>query len=206
MTRTFIAFVLFCCTGLFSYSQNEKWQVYPAYSEAVQLEAAGSYLYCIMKGSGTIGSKTGNLVRYDVEDGSVETFDCLHDLNDKEISHISYNPATESLFLVYATGNVDLIDNDGDVHNITALKDNSIMGESVYGIGHYGEKVFLCTDRGIIELDAYEAVVRETYHLSGIKPYSFAEIDEMFYVATNHGLFKFSAITVSKSLSPIRLF
>ena len=55
------------------------------------------------------------------------------------------------------------------------------MGESVYGIGHYGEKIFLCMDKGIVELDTHEAVVRETYHLSGIKPYSFAEIDEMFY-------------------------
>ena len=113
--------------------------MYPAYTEAVQVEVAGDYLYCVMKGSGTIGSITGNLVRYDVEDGSVETFDCLHVLNDKEIYHISYNSTTESLLLVYATGNLDLIDNDGDVHNITALMDKSIMGESVYGIGHYGE-------------------------------------------------------------------
>ena len=190
-----IAFILFCYTCLFSYSQVEKWQVYPAYSEPLQLEAAGNYLYCIMKGSGTIDSKTGNLLRYDVEDGSVETFDCLHALSDKEISHISYNSATESLLVIYATGNVDLIDNDGDVHNITALKDNSIMGESVYGIGHYGKKIYLCTDRGIVELDAYEAIVRETYHLSGNKPFSFAEINEKFYVATNHGLFKFSAMS-----------
>ncbi len=195
MKRTFVAFLLFCCTCLLSYSQNEKWQVYPAYTEAVQVEVAGDYLYCVMKGSGIVGSTTGNLVRYDTEDGSVKTYDCLHDLNDKEIYHISYNSTTESLLLVYATGNLDLIDIDGDVHNITALMDKSIMGESVYGIGHYGEKIFLCMDKGIIELDSHEAVVRETYHLSGIKPYSFAEIDGMFYVATNHGLFKFSAIS-----------
>ena len=75
--------------------------MYPAYSEAVQVEAAGNYLYCIMKGSGTIDSKTGNLVRYDVEDGSVKTYNCLNELSDKEIACISYNEATKRLVIIY---------------------------------------------------------------------------------------------------------
>ena len=82
MRRILLFIISFICACHFSYSQNERWQVYPAYTEAMQVEAAGNYLYCIMKGSGTIGSNTGNLVRYDVEDGSVKTYDCLNDLND----------------------------------------------------------------------------------------------------------------------------
>ena len=101
--------------------------MYLSYSEAVQVEAADNFLYCIMKGSGIQGATSGNLVRYDTDDGSIRTFDCLHDLNDKEISHISYNKETGRLLIVYETGNIDLLDADADVVNIPALMDNSIL-------------------------------------------------------------------------------
>lgn len=187
-----IILAFFLCTCLLSYSQNEGWQVYPAYTEAVQVEAAGNYLYCIMKGSGTINSNAGNLVRYDVEDGSVKTYDCLHELNDKEISRISYNKATGRLFIIYNTGNIDLLDSDGNVINISALKDHSILGEMVNGLFHYGKDVYLCTDKSIIELNIEDAIVEETYQTVGVKIYSMAEVNEFFYIATDRGLYKIS--------------
>ena len=73
--------------------------MYPAYTEAVQVEVAGDYLYCVMKGSGTVGSTTGNLVRYDTEDGSVKTYDCLHELHDKEVMYVSYNNSVGRLVI-----------------------------------------------------------------------------------------------------------
>ena len=162
--RRLIFFALFYYTCLFSYSQNERWQVYPAYSEAVQVEAAGNYLYCVMRGSGTINSNTGNLVRYDIEDGSVKTYDCLHELSDKEISRISYNSHSGRLFILYDNGNIDLLDLDGDVYNIFALKDKYILAEEIKGICHIAERVFLCINNGIIEINSEEAVVNETYN------------------------------------------
>ena len=184
--------VLFMCTCLFSYAQNEGWQVYPAYTEAVQVEAAGNYLYCIMKGSGMINSNTGNLVRHDVEDGSVKTYDCLHELNDKEISRISYNEATGRLLVLYTTGNIDLLDADDNVVNISALKDHSILGDMVNGLFHSGNDVYLCTDKSIIELNTEDAIVEETYQTVGAKVYSMAEINDFFYIATDRGLYKIS--------------
>lgn len=178
-------------TCLFSNAQNEGWQVYPAYSEAVQVEAAGNYLYCIMKGSGTVNSKTGNLIRYDVEDGSVKTYDCLHELNDKEISRISYNEASGRLLVLYTTGNIDLLDADDNVVNISALKDKMISGEEIQGISHIAEKVFLCTANGIIEMDSKEAVINENYKVEG-GAFSVVVQDDMMYVSTSNGLFRFS--------------
>ena len=153
MRRLFLFITYLICTCHVSFSQSERWQVYPAYTEAVQVEAADNYLYCIMKGSGTINSNTGNLVRYDVEDGSVKTYDCLHELNDKEISRISYNEATGRLLVLYTTGNIDLLDADDNVVNISALSDASIYGERIKNISHIGKYVYLCLDFEIIEID-----------------------------------------------------
>ncbi len=187
--------VLFMCTCLFSYAQNEGWQVYPAYTEAVQVEAAGNYLYCIMKGSGTINSNTGNLVRYDVEDGSVKTYDCLHELNDKEISRISYNEATGRLLVLYTTGNIDLLDADDNVVNISALKDANILGERVNSISNIDKFAYLCMDFGIIELDLELVVVLETYR-TGTPVLSMQYADGRIFIARKDGLFEVDAISM----------
>lgn len=191
MSRTTLFFILSICTCLFSYSQTEGWQVYPSYSEPVRIQAAGDYIYSVTKGSGTAEARTGNLVRYDITDGSIQTYDCLHGLNDKEIAHISYNKATGRLLVVYSTGNIDLLDADDEVVNISALMDNSILGGNVNGIGHVGGMAYLCSETGIIAIDCSEAVVRETYRSMDGRTYSMAELNDMLYVATSRGLYRF---------------
>lgn len=193
MPRALSLFILSIYTCLFSYSQTEGWQVYPSYSEPVSLQPAGDFLYCITKGSGTTDSRTGNLVRYDITDGSVRTYDCLHDLNDKEIAQISYNRATDRLLILYSSGNIDLLDADDEVINISALKDNSILGVNVNDIAQVGDTAYLCTEIGIIAVDCREAVVLETYRSMGGRAYSLLELDGTMYVSTGQGLYKFPA-------------
>ena len=193
--RLLVVLTYFLGTCLFSYSQNEGWQVYPAYSEAVQVEAAGNYLYCIMKGSGTIDSKTGNLVRYDVEDGSVKTYDCLHELSDKEISRISYNEATGRLLVLYSSGNIDLLDAEDNFINISALKDASIFGERVNSISHVGKYAYLCMDFDIIEVDMDLGVVCETFKNS-VTVFSIQSLGNKIYVSRSDGLYQISDRTM----------
>lgn len=190
MQKKILLTIIGLYTCLFSFADIERWQVYPSYREAMQVEAAGNYLYCIMKGSGTVDSRTGNLVRYDVGDGSVKTYDCLNELSDKEISRISYNSATGRLLVIYTSGNIDLLDDEGGIVNIYALQDNSILGEMINGVSHFGHIAYLCTDNSIIELDVKDALIVETYKSIGTKAYSMAGIDDMFYVSTSDGLYK----------------
>lgn len=194
MRRILLFIISFICACHFSYSQNEKWQVYPAYTEAMQVEAAGNYLYCVMKGSGTKDSNTGNLVRYDVEDGSVKTYDCLNELNDKEIAKISYNEATGRLLIVYTTGNIDLLGDDDEVVNVTALMDASVLAESINSITNIGKKAYICVDFGIIELDTENEVVLETYKV-GTSVSSIQVVGEKTYVARSDGFFHVESVS-----------
>ena len=187
MKRTFVAFLLFCCTCLLSYSQNEKWQVYPAYTEAVQVEVAGDYLFCVMKGSGAKGTISGNLVRYDLEDGSIRTYDCLHELSDKEVLHVSYNKSTERLVVVYENGNVDLVDAYSRVVNQTALKESSIPGASINSINHFDDIAYLCTSEFIIKLDVAEGIVLDAYKV-GQAVYGLFNIGDKIYIALSDGI------------------
>lgn len=194
MHRIILFIVLFINTCLFSYSQNERWQVYPAYREAVQVEAADNYLYCIMKGCGTIQSNTGNLVRYDVEDGSVKTYDCLNELSEKEIAHISYNRQSRRLLIIYNNGNIDLLDADNNVVNISALRDASIFGETVNGISNIGKFTYLCFDFGIIEIDTELGVIHETYKTDS-PVLSIQSLCGWIYVSRMDGLFQVDDIS-----------
>lgn len=181
--------ILLSCTCYPSYSKTEGWQVYPSYSEAVQVEVAGNFLYCIMRGSGTINSNSGNLVRYDIEDESIKTFDCLSDLSDKEITRISHNRATERLIIIYKSGSIDLLDADDETLNISALKESSISGERVYNVNHIEEIAYICTDNSIIELDAQECVIRETYKTE-IPACGIFQLNKNLYIALKDGIYQ----------------
>lgn len=178
----------FFYTCFFSYSQIEGWQVYPSYSEPVQVESAGDYVYCIMKGSGTIDSNSGNLVRLDIEDGSIKVFDCLNDLNDKEICKVSYNYSSRTLVILYESGNIDLLKDDGTVINISALNENQIYGRQINSVSHVGNIAYLCTGFGFVKVDLEENIIRDTYmHETPI--YSVHTIEERVYIAKADGFF-----------------
>ena len=161
--------------------------MYPAYTEVVQVEVADNSLYCVMKGSGTRGTVSGNLVRYDLEDGSIKTYDCLHDLSDKEVLHVSYNKYTERLVVVYDNGNIDLIDTSGQVVNQTALKDSSIPGASIYSVNHLDGVSYLCTSDYIIKLDVAEGIVLDSYKV-GQAVYGLFNIEDKIYIALGDGI------------------
>lgn len=191
--RFVISLIFFSYTCLFSYSQNEGWQVYPAYREPAQVEAAENYLYCIMKGSGTRESNTGNLVRYDTEDGSVKTYDCLNELSDKEIFTVSYNPSTHRLLVLYANGNIDILCQDDEIINISSLKANLILGDAVRSISHIGDEVFLLTPEHIIIVDVAECVIRQSFKVANNVRGVFG-IDNVIYVANSDGIYKLGNI------------
>jgi hypothetical protein len=183
--------ILYICH--FSFAQTEKWQVYPSYTEAVQVEVAGNRIYAIMKGSGTVNSTSGNLVRYDIEDGSVKTYDCLHDLSDKEIAHISYNKTTDRLVIVYVNGNIDLLDADDNVYNISALKEKVMSGEIINQISHFEKKTYLSSQVGIIEVDTRECVILSLFS-NGLYVYGIQFLQNKAYVSTKEGLYRIESI------------
>lgn len=167
--------------------------MYLSYTEPLQIEAAGDCLYVVMKGSGTRDSYTGNLVRYDLEDSSVKTYDCLNELSDKEIAHISYNSTTERLVIVYVNGNIDLLDADDNVCNISALKEKSIPGTAINQISHKDAKTYLSLKTGIVEIDTREGVVLAQY-LTGMNVYAIQFLMGKPFVSTSEGLYKVESV------------
>ncbi len=187
--------VLLLCTCLFSHAYDGKWQVYPSYTHAAQVVCGGNYVYSVMTGMGQIDiyitgqpKTSGNLVRYDLEDGSIRTYDCLNDLNSQHINTLSYNELSHRLLLLYDDDNIDLLDDDDEVINMPFLKNSTLADKEVISICQCGTEAYLCTNWGFIDIDTREAVVRETYKVNA-KVIGVSLVDEIYYIGTDKGLY-----------------
>ena len=156
------------------------WKMYLSYCIATQSEVSGSKIYSLMN---------GNLLTYDTEDGEVRTYDHLTTLSDVGISHIAYSKEAEKLLIVYNDCNIDLLDKNDNVENLSALKDKRILNKEVADAYIDGSIAYLATGFGIVEVDMKEGVFRNTYKLDHAVN-SIAASDDAIFIGTPDGLFK----------------
>ncbi len=156
------------------------WRMYLSYQIATKSDVGGSIIYSLMN---------GNLLSYDTEDGEVRTYDRLNTLSDICITHIAYSKEAKKLLIVYEDSNIDLLDEEGNVQNLSALKDKRILGKEVVDICVNGAMAYIATGFGIVEVDMKEGVFRNNYKLSfTIK--GIAASDEALFISTSEGLFR----------------
>ncbi len=156
------------------------WRMYLSYQIATKSAVSGSIIYSLMN---------GNLLSYDTEDGEVQTYDQLRQLSDVNIAYIAYSKAAGKLLIVYSNSNIDLLDGDGNVQNLSALKDKSILGKEVSYVSINGSMAYLATGFGFVEVDMKEGVFRNTYKLGKALQCIAASDDEVFF-ATSDGVFQ----------------
>ena len=140
------------------------WNVYPSYMNATQNVTTGSYVFGLMN---------GNLLRYDTDDQTVETYNSLEHLSDMGISHIAWCQDAKTLVIVYTNGNIDLMDLDNNVWNLDDLKKSSLNNKTINGICIDGTTAYVCTDFGFLDVDVAGHVIMDTYvlgrHTTGVK-------------------------------------
>ena len=156
------------------------WRMYLSYQIATQSAVSGSIIYSLMN---------GNLLSYDTEDGEVRTYDLLNELSDVNIAYIAYSKAAGKLLIVYSNSNIDLLDGEGNVQNLSALKDKSILGKEISYVSISGSMAYLVTGFGFVEVDMKEGVFRNTYKLGKALQCIAASDDDVFY-ATSDGVFQ----------------
>mgnify|MGYP002623820427 CR=1 FL=1 len=181
--------------GTVAAQQIGQWQVYPSYWIVMRSVAAGKSVYCLTTAQEQMASNnkdrnvlTFNLMRYDTEDSSVKTYNCLDDLNDVSISHLAYSKEAKRLILVYDNGNIDLMDMDDNVLNVASLKESSLLDKNVNHVSVDGKMAYLATGFGFVTVDMKEGVIRDTYRL-GVNVQAISVLGDRIYVATNQGLF-----------------
>ena len=133
-----------------------EWQAFMAYDKASTCAYFNGKVYAVSEGS---------LFSYDPEDEDIQTFDIVYPMSDVEITHLATCPAEKKLLIVYANGNIDLMNEQEEVYNITDLKNSHVTDKTVNNVNVQGNKAYLATNFGIVVLDIAKRIISTTYTL-----------------------------------------
>ena len=157
------------------------WNAYLAYSDITGVEQAGNQLFVLA---------SNDLFVYNTGDQSVQTFDKVNALSDSYIQKISYNPASKRLVILYSNNNIDLMDLN---HNVTNVSDyysaTTTNDKTVNDIYMNGAYAYLSNGFGIIKLDTKDAEISDTYNLGFKVNYCYIEGNKIYAASASNGLY-----------------
>ena len=136
-------------------AQVGTWRTYMAYAEPQQIVKGGNNLFV---------RASNGLYQYNLTDHSITTYDKTNGLNDNYITHIAWNQQAKRLIIIYQNSNIDLLDGNGNVTNISALyrktmtEDKTIDSLTIDGVYAY-----LYARFGIVKVNMQRAEISDTY-------------------------------------------
>ena len=138
-------------------AQISTWRAYMSYYEPQQIVKAGNQLFV---------RASNGLYSYNLTDQSITTFDKVNSLNGTYITSIAWNPTASRLIIVYDNSNLDLMDADGSVTNISSLYSKSMtQDKTVNSIYIHQQYAYLATGFGVVKVNMQRAEIAESYIL-----------------------------------------
>lgn len=131
------------------------WRNYMSYYEPQQIVKAGNGLFV---------RASNDLYLYNLTDHSLTTYDKNTGLSDSYITHIGWNSQARRLIIVYQNANIDLMDQSGNITNISALYRKSMTDDkTVDSLTIDGVYAYLYARFGIVKVNMQRAEVSDTY-------------------------------------------
>jgi len=150
-------FLFFIFYFLFSpiRAQIGTWHNHLAYYDIQQIQAAGDDIFVLA---------SNGLYQYNKNDQSIVTYDRVNGLTDTNITHIAWCPKAKRLVAVYKNSNIDLIETNGNVINISDLYTKVMTGDkTVSSIRIDGIYAYLVCGFGIVKINVQRAEIAESY-------------------------------------------
>ncbi|MBR4844813.1 MAG: hypothetical protein IKU98_00155, partial [Bacteroidaceae bacterium] len=154
-----LAIITVGCHEVFARLPIGEWQAFMAYRETSSSVYFAGKVYAVSKGS---------LFSYDPEDQDILTYDVVYPLSDVEIKHLVLCESQKQLVIIYENGNIDLMNVEGEVYNMTDLKNSSLSDKTVNSVHVAGDKAYLSTNLGIVVLDVKRREVSVTYNFGTV--------------------------------------
>ena len=149
-----VLFTIHC--SLFTISaQTGSWKNHLAYHDVENICEAGNYLFVLA---------SNDLYQYNKNDQSITTYDKVNGLSDTHITHIAWNPTAKRLIIIYQNSNIDLIDTNGNITNISALYSKTMTEDkTVSQITIDGIYAWLHCSFGYVKVNMQAAEITDTY-------------------------------------------
>lgn len=186
MTKRLLFFTIVYLLSFFSHRVQAggvaTWKNYMAYSNITWVEKGGKTLYVLA---------SDNLYAYNESDNSIHTFDKTMGLNDAQIAFMGWNNAAKRLVIIYANGNIDLLDEKENITNISDYYNKSMTeNKAINDLYMNGNFCYISTGFGILKLNVTNAEVSDTYNLGFNVNYTYVEGDNIYAAGSQSGLYK----------------
>lgn len=156
-------------------SEAGTWHAHMAYKDITYIAKGGSTVFVLA---------SGNLYHYDTADGSITTYDKINALSDGKIKFIRWSDTAKRLLVVYANGNMDIIDRKGGVTNLADYYNKTTtLDKTINYVNVCGDRAFLSTNFGVVAVNVSNATIADTYVL-GTPVTSVAMSGNTLYAAT----------------------
>ena len=158
-----------------SIAQIGTWRAFMSYYEPQQIVKAGSNTLFVRA--------SNSLYSYHLNDHSITTYDKVNTLSDTYISYIAWSQQAKRLIITYQDGNIDLMDLQDNVINISGLYNKLITGDkNVSSIRIDGIYAYLICGFGIVKVNMQRAEITDSYKPSHPEyPTSLPEEDNSDY-------------------------
>lgn len=190
--RNFFTLLLILVITWSAYAQDGvsigKWRTHLPYQKVIDVEPVGQKVYAATE---------YELFYYDKEDNSINSLNKINGLSDIGISKIRYNTSQRKLFVAYTNTNVDLIDNEGNITNMSEIKEKTIMGvKTINNVFFDGDLAYVACSFGIVVFDLKREEVKDTYYIGNqgdmVNVTDIAFFNGMIYASTDDGVYKAS--------------
>lgn len=161
------------------------WRSHFSYSSARHITKANNTLFCVAQ---------NGLFSVDLDSREMYVLGKENGLGDVAATAIHFSENTNKLLIGYASGAIDIIDDLGNISNITTFRDAPIVGnKQINDIEANGTNAYLATALGIVRINLSNNTVIENYRNigSGGQPINALEVavkNDSLYAITTTGI------------------
>ena len=161
------------------------WRTHLPYQRVIAVEPVGNLVYAATE---------YELFYYDKDDNSVHILNKINGLSDVGISTMGFCKSQGKLFVAYTNANVDLIDRDGNISNMSDIKDKNIVGnKSINNVFFNGDLAYVACGFGIVVFDLKREEVKDTYYIGNqgdmVNVTDVAIFNGRIYACTDDGVY-----------------
>lgn len=192
------------------------WKIYPSFDEEVsQVVATPNKIYIVALQHhynpqdtkySTYTDFLANLFVYDIETDEMMPYTTRDKLSDVRIRKITYNPDRKYLLIVYDSGVIDLLFDDGRVRSIQGLKSlTSIHNKTINDVKFSPEnkEAYVATSFGYIVIDDNDCVISQSRILNA-NINSIARCGNTLFLADENNLYISNAKKSNLSLDEFK--
>jgi len=162
-----------------------EWRTHMPYDKVIDIAIAEDIVYA---------ATPYNMFTYNTIDNRMERFDKVKGLSSVGITKIGYNSQLKELLVAYSNANLDIIDAEQNVINISDIKDKEILGnKTINNIVFKDDLAYLSCGFGIVVLNMERREIHDTYYIgaegSAVNVLDLTFNSTHFYASTESGIY-----------------